>query len=50
MARCYICDARGARDDEMPTSQLAVLGSLGAAFLSPLAFGAFLWARSRREA
>lgn len=34
---------------EVTTSQLAVLGSLGTALLSPLAFGAFLWARDRRD-
>ncbi|MFC6723058.1 halocyanin domain-containing protein [Halobium palmae] len=34
---------------EVTTSHLMVLGSLGAAFLSPLAFGAFLWARGRRD-
>ncbi|MGB9960746.1 halocyanin domain-containing protein (plasmid) [Halobacterium sp. MBLA0001] len=34
---------------DVTTSQLAVLGSLGAAFLSPLAFAGFLWARERRD-
>ncbi|MGB9958853.1 halocyanin domain-containing protein (plasmid) [Haloferax prahovense] len=34
---------------EVTTSQLAVFGSLGAAFLSPLAFGVFLWARDRHD-
>lgn len=34
---------------EVTTSQLAVFGSLGAALLSPLAVGAFLWARGRRD-
>lgn len=33
---------------DVTTNQLAVLGSLGAAFLSPLAFAGFLWARDRR--
>jgi len=34
---------------DVTTSHIAVLGGLGAALLSPLAFGAFLWARHRRE-
>ncbi|MDL5363321.1 halocyanin domain-containing protein [Halalkalicoccus sp. NIPERK01] len=34
---------------DVTTTHLTVLGSLGAALLSPLAFGAFLWARGRRE-
>ncbi|WP_435125606.1 halocyanin domain-containing protein [Halobaculum sp. D14] len=33
---------------EVSTSSLAVAGGVGAALLSPLAFGAFLWARGRR--
>jgi len=34
---------------EVTTSHIAVLSGLGAALLSPLAFGAFLWTRRRTE-
>jgi len=34
---------------EVTTSQFAVFSSLGTALLSTLAFGAFLWARGRRD-
>ncbi|MFW5919398.1 MAG: hypothetical protein ACOCSF_04280 [Halanaeroarchaeum sp.] len=34
---------------EVSVAHLSVLGALGMAFLSPIAFGAFLWTRARND-